>query len=100
MGTSRRGSLHPMVLAALWFLLAGGLAAAAETVAEGKSDEAALRKRLLDLNDVTGADPMRGRLKELMDDTPGTKQLLGVALKVAKEKPQPLNRNATYLLAL
>jgi len=89
-----------MILAALWLLLAGGLAAAAEEVAEGKSDEAALRKRLLDLNDITGADPMRGRLKEMIDDTATTKKLLGVAVKMSKEKPQPLNRNATYLLAL
>src|SRR5688572_17275131 len=100
MGTTRRGSRSAKVLAALGLLLTGSLLAAAEAVAEGKSDEAALRKRLLELNDLTGARPMAGRLKEMIDDPAATKKLLAVAVKLAKEKPQPLNRNATYLLAL
>src|SRR5262249_26237562 len=63
-------------------------------------DEAGLRKQALALNDLTGAGPMEGRLKELTADAAGTKRLIAVALKMAKEKPQPLNRNATLVLAL
>jgi tetratricopeptide (TPR) repeat protein len=43
---------------------------------------------------------MRGTLQKLLDDAATTKKLLTVAKKMAKEKPQPFNRNATYLLAL
>ena len=44
---------------------------------------------------------MRGRLKELLDNKPDqTKKLLTVAFKIAKEKDQPFNRNATFLLAM
>jgi tetratricopeptide (TPR) repeat protein len=64
-----------------------------------RADEAALRKKALELNDLTGTDPMRGKLIELTNDPEGTKKLLGVALKMTKEKPQPFNRNATFLLA-
>jgi tetratricopeptide (TPR) repeat protein len=35
-----------------------------------------------------------------MNDTAGTKKLLAVAYKMAKQKPQPFNRNATLLLAM
>src|SRR5262249_37738543 len=102
MGTNRRGSRGRMVLAA-GVLLAGAPAApprAEETVASEKPDEAGLRKQALALNDLTGAGPMEGRLKELTADAAGTKRLIAVALKMAKEKPQPLNRNATLVLAL
>jgi tetratricopeptide (TPR) repeat protein len=65
-----------------------------------RADEADLRKKALELNDITGSNPMRGKLVELMEDTPGTKKLLAVAFKMSKKKPQPFNRNATFLLAL
>ncbi len=70
---------------------------AAETTGQ---DEAGLRKKALELNDLTGSGPMRGRLAEMLADPEGTKKLLGVAFKMSKEKPQPFNRNATFLLAL
>ncbi|MFO0926320.1 MAG: tetratricopeptide repeat protein [Gemmataceae bacterium] len=85
-----------MILAALGLLLLGSWTAAAD----GKRADTGLRQRALDLNDLTGSDPMRGRLKELVDDPAATRKLLAVAADMAKEKPQPLNRNATYLLAL
>lgn len=88
------------MLAVMALLLSGSQPVRAEAVAEGKSDDAALRKRVLELNHLTGADPMRGRLKELVENSAGTKQLLAAAVRISKEKPQPLNRNATYLLAL
>ena len=59
------------------------------------------RKALLELNELSGTDPMRGRLKQLIDDRPErTKKLLATAAKMAKEKPQPFNRNTTFLLAM
>jgi tetratricopeptide (TPR) repeat protein len=100
MGTKRRGSRPLLVLAALWLLLAGRPVTAVAPVPEGKSDDDVLRKRILELNEVTGANPMSGRLKELLDDPATTKKLLPVALKMSKEKPLVLNRNSTYLLAL
>src|SRR5262249_30280829 len=52
------------------------------------------------LNDITGKDPMEGRLKELSDAPAETKKLLGVAVAMAKEKNQPFNYNAALILAL
>lgn len=99
MAVTQRGWRNRVLLTALGLLLLGGMAAA-EAGADTGRDDAGLRKRVLELNDLTGADPMRGRLKELIDDPATTRKLLGVAARMAKEKPQPLNRNATYLLAL
>jgi tetratricopeptide (TPR) repeat protein len=64
-----------------------------------KTDDAALRKKALELNNITGTAPLRGKLVQLMDDEAGTRKLLGVALAMSKEKPQPFNRNAAFLLA-
>jgi tetratricopeptide (TPR) repeat protein len=86
---SRRMSVALAVLTLL------GLAGAARA---GEDD--ALRKQALLLNEITGSAPMRGRLLALMEDSAGTKKLLGVAKRMTKEKPQPFNRNATLLLAL
>jgi tetratricopeptide (TPR) repeat protein len=85
-------------LAALLVLVgqAGWLFAAGAPV----NTDAVLRKKALELNDITGAAPMRGRLQAMIDDTAGTKKLLAAAAKMVKEKPQPFNRNASILLAL
>jgi tetratricopeptide (TPR) repeat protein len=65
------------------------------------SSDSALRKALLELNDLSGNDPMRGQLKELLDDEPQwTKKLLAAAYRMAKQKPQPFNQNAAFLLAM
>src|SRR5262249_13599366 len=58
-----------------------------------------LRKKALSLNNLTGDDPIKGQIKELADDKDGTKKLLGVAVAMSKEKPQPFNFNAAYVLA-
>src|ERR1700677_3363254 len=99
MGKTWGGSRRMGILAAL--LVTAGLTGWLR--AEGQSDEkpdAALRKKALELNEITGNDPMRGKLQELIDDAEGTKKLLTVAAKMVKEKPQPFNRNASFLLAL
>jgi tetratricopeptide (TPR) repeat protein len=69
-------------------------------VGPARAEDEEVRKKVLALNALTGADPMRGALKGLLDDSEGTKKLLAVASKMAKDKPQPFNRNATFLLAL
>jgi tetratricopeptide (TPR) repeat protein len=88
-----------VALAALLVLagVAGRLLAAGAPI---KGPEATLRQKALELNHITGAAPMRGKLQALIDDEGGTKKLLAVAAKMIKEKPQPFNRNATFLLAL
>src|SRR5436309_2922974 len=58
----------------VWVLAAGALLAGLfgvplqgeETLASEKADEAALRKKALALNDFTGAEPMEGRLQQLI----------------------------------
>jgi len=97
MGTTtsgwRRGTLAALLA------LAGLVTAAPAEESSIKVDDT-LRKKALELNDVTGADPMRGKLVELMNDSEGTKKLLAVARQMVKQKPQPFNRNASLLLAM
>jgi tetratricopeptide (TPR) repeat protein len=85
-----------LVLAAL----PGWLPTARAESQSDKNADAELRKKALELNDITGSAPMRGKLQEMIDNAAGTKKLLAVAGKMVKEKPQPFNRNATLLLAL
>jgi tetratricopeptide (TPR) repeat protein len=61
-------------------------------------DDAALRKKALSLNNVTGDDPIKGEIKALVEDPPGTKKLLAVAAKMAREKNQPFNYNGAFIL--
>jgi tetratricopeptide (TPR) repeat protein len=63
------------------------------------ADDSDLRARLLKLNEITGDDAIRGEIVILLDDPPGSKKLLTAAAKMAKEKNQPFNINATYILA-
>ena len=76
------------VLAAAW------LAAAAPAPDQDKD----LRKQALKLNDVTGDDPIKGEIQALVADAAGTRKLLKVAVVMTKEKTQPFNYNALYIL--
>jgi tetratricopeptide (TPR) repeat protein len=58
-----------------------------------------LRAKALKLNSITGNDPASAKIVELIKDADGTKKLLAEALKMSKEKEQPFNVNATYILA-
>src|SRR5262245_53827168 len=78
-------------------LLLGGAALAA--AAPGPDAEKELRQEALKLNDVTGDDPIKGKIEALDKDPAHTKKLLAVAVPMAKEKEQPFNYNACYILA-
>jgi tetratricopeptide (TPR) repeat protein len=62
-------------------------------------EAADLRKEALKLNEITGDDAVLGRIFELIEDGRSTKPLLAEAAKMAKEKDQPFNINATLVLA-
>jgi len=66
--------------------------------ARAADDEAALRKKALSLNEVTGREPLRGEMQALLKDPEGTRKLLAVARRMAREKPQPFHFNATLIL--
>src|SRR5436309_1745462 len=81
-------------LAALALLAVCGLAPAAP----GPDGEKDLRKQALKLNDVTGDDAVTGQVQSLVKDKDGTKKLLEAAVAMTKEKEQPFNFNACYIL--
>jgi tetratricopeptide (TPR) repeat protein len=62
-------------------------------------DEAALKRRALALNSVTGDDPVKGEIQALAKDQAGTQKLLTVAVKLAKQKDQPFTYNGAFILA-
>jgi tetratricopeptide (TPR) repeat protein len=53
----------------------------------------------LKLNEITGTSSIEGRLRQLIRDEAGTKKLIEAAVKMAKEKPQPFNYTAAFVLA-
>jgi tetratricopeptide (TPR) repeat protein len=59
-----------------------------------------LRRQVLEFNKITGAAPLAGQFKMLVDNPKETRKLLETAQALAKEKNQPLRYHAAYLLAL
>jgi len=72
------------------------LALAAATT---RADEAA-RAKILELNRITGADPLQGAMKELQSDKELTKNLIAEGLTLTKSKKNGLAYNGALLLAL
>jgi tetratricopeptide (TPR) repeat protein len=68
--------------------------------ARAADEDAALRQRALQLNDVTGKVTMVGEAIDMTHDPAKGKQLLAAALRMAKENDQVFTINATYILAL
>lgn len=68
------------------------------SVAAQAADDEDLRKQALALNNVTGNDAIIGEIAGLLEKPTETKKMLAVALKIAKEKDQPFNVNALYIL--
>jgi tetratricopeptide (TPR) repeat protein len=79
--------------------LAGALLAGLVLAAPLRAGDDELRQRALAVNQVTGADAIKGEVLLLLKDRAGAKKLLAVARKMAKEKPQPFSFNATLVLA-
>jgi tetratricopeptide (TPR) repeat protein len=67
--------------------------------ARAADDDEALRKKALELNKVTGTKAADEKFISLLRDAEGTRKLLAVASRMAKEKDQPFNVNATIILA-
>jgi len=86
-----------MVLGIAFLASQVALAGGADAVTADEQSE--LRQKALSLNDITGDDPIEGQVKDLVADPAGTKKLLVVAVKMAKEKEQPFNFNGAYILA-
>jgi tetratricopeptide (TPR) repeat protein len=63
------------------------------------ADDPTLRKKALALNQVTGAGAVKGEIRTLTENPAGTRKLLALATRMAKEKPQPFAFNATIILA-
>jgi tetratricopeptide (TPR) repeat protein len=86
-------------LLAVLAVLAGACLAPAAPVPEKDTD---LRNQALKLNDVTGDEPIKGKIEGLVRDKPMTKKLLTTAVamvKDSKEKDLPFTYNALYILA-
>jgi tetratricopeptide (TPR) repeat protein len=66
---------------------------------QAADEEPALREQALKLNDVTGDEPIKAAMQDLVNSPTATKKMLAVAAKMAKEKNQPFQVNATYILA-
>jgi tetratricopeptide (TPR) repeat protein len=64
----------------------------------GEERDAKLRQEALKLNNVTGKDPLLGQEIALLKDKAHAKKLLAEATRMAAEKPQPFNYNATLML--
>jgi tetratricopeptide (TPR) repeat protein len=87
------GKHSAFVVAILILALSGGPAPAA-----GKKDEA-LRKQALELNRLTGNNPIDGAFNALLKDKKGAKRLLQEARGMVKETPQPFNYYSSLMLA-
>jgi tetratricopeptide (TPR) repeat protein len=83
-----------LVLLAGLGLATGGPAAPLQQV----DDET--RQRLLSLNALTGDEAIKGELKQILAKPVEAKKLVGAAMKMRKEKPQPFKPNATMVLAV
>jgi tetratricopeptide (TPR) repeat protein len=66
--------------------------------AEANGDEEALRKRVQDLNRLTGEDAVNGQFRLLVDDNEGSKKLLAVAKTMARNKPESFSYFGAFIL--
>lgn len=78
--------------------IAVGLAALV-MAAECRADDDSLRQQAIRLNDITGKDAIRGKIRELLRDRTASKKLVTEASEMAKAADQPFNYNGAYILA-
>ncbi len=72
--------------------------AALPAPAGAAADDEAVRRQVLELNQLTGDDPVDGAYKALTDDPKAAARVLAVAKTMLKDKPPPFDYNAAYLL--
>jgi tetratricopeptide (TPR) repeat protein len=102
--TSGRPGRLAALLAISVLTLAGDRLTAADTPPKSTAEvnpegDKALREKALALNNLTGSAPVKGEIATLIKDEASTRRLLATALRMTKEKEQPFNVNATYILA-
>ncbi len=68
-------------------------------IASANEEQGDWRDKALALNDVTGEGPITGEIQTWTKKPKEAKQLLSTAAAIAKEKNQPFNYNAAYVLA-
>jgi tetratricopeptide (TPR) repeat protein len=61
--------------------------------------DATLRQQILRLNDITGKSPLAGEVLSMLADKAAAKKMVSEAVRMAKEKPQPIGYNASLILA-
>jgi tetratricopeptide (TPR) repeat protein len=69
------------------------------TLASAQAGDESIRKQVLALNQLTGREPLAGKLQALLDDQKTAKLYLSEARKLLKEPKQPFNYNSALLLA-
>jgi len=88
-------NIHVGLLFLAAVLAVAALAALSQAAPVPEKD---LKSQALALNDVTGDDPIQGQIRTLLENPETSKKLLSTALDMAKEKEQPFNYNALYIL--
>jgi tetratricopeptide (TPR) repeat protein len=68
--------------------------------ASARGADDSLRRQVLELNHITGAGPLAGQYKMLIDSPKHARKLLDAARPLAAEKNEPLHYHTAYLLAL
>ncbi|GIW80300.1 MAG: hypothetical protein KatS3mg105_2107 [Gemmatales bacterium] len=83
-----------------YFLLLVAVAVFYSPVAGYAADnDQELRQKVLALNEVTGDDTIRGYILSLTEDKDNAAKVLKTAMQLVKDKQQPFNYNAAYILA-
>jgi tetratricopeptide (TPR) repeat protein len=66
--------------------------------AQAEEGDANLRQQALKLNEITGTEARLGEQEKLLKNKAFAKKLVAEAARMAAEKPQPFNYNATLIL--
>ena len=64
------------------------------------ADKASPKDQLAALNKLTGNEPLQGALKKILDEPDRAKQLIALAVPLAKDKKDDLGYNAAFVLGL
>src|SRR5213594_3745980 len=70
--------------------------AGASRAAPDAKNEVRLRDRALQLNEITGQDPIVGEIVALLDDKDGTRKLLKVAYQMARDSDKEKDKDPVF----